>query len=1142
VGDAHSVEDLVAFAEAARIRDVVIDWAWITLHWDRTDFPAVEALVGALQKRGVHVAAMYRPRFKDHQKDGYDVAHQVNADGSPWGGHCEIRYADPAARRWGAEWAVEILRRCPSFDEVVIYNPRQACRSPEVVAAREKDEGFDARCVRTFLAETRRAMRGVKKEARLGLVLPPDESLYEGYAEVVDVVRPFLFVRENADVARDQAAALGVIRGAGDTGVALAKITWGEEDVVSDAFLGDFIGSARARGLKFVFWTFWRTFCDGRYDLDLLCGALDLDPAEIKPLVRNLGGKTDLPWDPEVVREAVREAAADTSADHFKRIAVLLGRFGEDAVEPLCELLDDRSEGSRPRWFAAWALQRLASPRALPSLLRNSRDDSAMVRWPCAAGLGASGRDSEDARRRLEEMADDDPAWRVDAESGERVHYLRGIAGRALERWAGATDAAEPFLSSLPWADTLEEARARGRSEGRLVIAFVNPFDYPHFEAGWKGAREAAEKAREDRESPAESDVGEVKERAMLVGMLAEPRMAAFLRDRCVLVRVRLNVLRLSRRYRKPPVAPLAAMGLPPLEVRPPSVVVCAPSGRVVAHASDLAFFCPELMHSICRTARSAEEEAGTGPPVAAPEVEDLPARLESLLDGGDLEEVRRLAADAPRGTAGAAATASAEADLLGGNVRRALRTLEGTGPPKGQGVRHAALLAEARLRLGDAEGALEAVRGADAAESPWRTRLEFLSALALDRLGRTADARRGFTGLVLDGEPGPWRARASLYVAENGPNPREWCPFGALDLPETLRSTETGRSARGPRRPGREAVPEAIGRAARYLLDRRRPSGVWEGSRFRRSPSGGGKGVDGSTLPRTALCVCALDAALPFLDKVDGRRAKEAIAEGREYVQRWSESPGRNIWDLTYALHLEMRFYPRLSGPQGTRRRGARARIRGLVEALAELQHGGGWTYHRRERLHTFNTAPILLSLARVREHGLVDVDGMIERAAAFLQSQRLGDASLFHYGAEMQHLTREDLPQGSSMRSPLCELALLEAGVGDGGKLTEGIELFFEHLYAARGTAKRFESWLEPVSMHDAYHFYFGTWYGARAIGRVEDGVLRRRMAGRLARAVLATAELDGGFVDGQIHCGRNSGTAMALMTLVACENARE
>jgi len=435
VGHGMAVDDLLAFVEEARVRDVIVDWAWITLHWERTDFAAVEALVSALEERGVRVAAMYRPRFKPHEVAKYDVAYQVDASGEPLNGACEIRYADAAARAWGTSWAVEILRRCPAFDEVIVYNPSQRCRSAEVVAAREKDPAFDQACVRTFLVETREAMRGVAKGARLGLVLPPDLALFEPHLDAVDVVHPFVFVREGTDFAANWDEAVEVLEASGKAGAALAKITWGEGETVTDDQLADFVATARAHHRPYVFWTFSTAFCEGHYDLDRLCAALGLDATRIRGCIRDLGGRSGLPSDPQVVAKAVREAADDTTAQAYPHMLEVASRYGEAAIEPLCRLLDDRTETPHVRWRAAGALGRIGAPAALPALLRASRDDEPYVRWLCAEALGRCGAGSAQARERLAAMAASDPAWRADAKTGERVHYVRDAARDALEQF-----------------------------------------------------------------------------------------------------------------------------------------------------------------------------------------------------------------------------------------------------------------------------------------------------------------------------------------------------------------------------------------------------------------------------------------------------------------------------------------------------------------------------------------------------------------------------------------------------------------------------------------------------------------------------------------------------------------------------------
>jgi len=808
----------------------------------------------------------------------------------------------------------------------------------------------------------------------------------------------------------------------------------------------------------------------------------------------------------------------------------------------LSELLDDKSKDQNTRWRAAGSLGFTGSIRAVGPLLIHSHDKADMVRWLCAEALGAYAKDSAKARKRLREMAKSDPAWRDNPMTGDREYYVRETAMRAIEQFALSSGGGDSFLTGLPWVDTIEEALERGKDERKLVIVLINPFDQKYFEAGWRGAKEEAEAAHKAAKDPKTTDVGFLKKRAMLVGMMAEPRIIAFLRDRCLLVRMRMCTLKFSPTYAESSINPLKRLGLNPIDVGAPSIVVYAPSGKVVAQASHLAFFCPELMHTICSAALKSAKLPKTEALLSAqkalkkkPRRSNYIAVLDALLDSGELDLVSSVTRNWPgslvRDVLG---LAQAEVYLLKGRIREALEAVEKNAPLKDQKPRRAALLAELRLRLGNAKDALKGAEKASRKDSQWRSRLEFFTALSLDRLGRTAEAQDLFTQIALCEQDDPWSARASLYVASGGPNPREWHPFKAIDLPKILSSTEAARNDTAMDATGDGQAKTAIRRAANYLLERQRPGGEWEGAKLEPLPDGFSIG-DAVVIPRTALCVCALEQALPYLDTRTEKRAEKSIESGCKVVRQWSESPGDNIWDVTYALHLEMHFYDSLSVGA---KRAAKERIRKIVEVIAILDHDGGWTYAGDiERRHTFNTAPIMLLLAKVKENKLVDVDGMLKQGAAFLESQRLGDASLFHYGTMMQGLTSETQPQGSSMRSPLCELALIEAGVSDGAKLNEGIELFFKHLDDVRSTAKEWESHFEPSVLHDAYHYFFGTWYAAQAIRKVKDDSLRRKYANNLVKAVLLTVELDGGYVDAQITNGRNSSTAMAIMTLVEC-----
>ncbi|MHC4598927.1 MAG: hypothetical protein ACYS47_07975, partial [Planctomycetota bacterium] len=62
VGSDVSQEEIETFCKECRIDFVVIDFAWITFHWERTDKEAVERLAVSLGEKGIVVGAMYRPR------------------------------------------------------------------------------------------------------------------------------------------------------------------------------------------------------------------------------------------------------------------------------------------------------------------------------------------------------------------------------------------------------------------------------------------------------------------------------------------------------------------------------------------------------------------------------------------------------------------------------------------------------------------------------------------------------------------------------------------------------------------------------------------------------------------------------------------------------------------------------------------------------------------------------------------------------------------------------------------------------------------------------------------------------------------------------------------------------------------------
>jgi hypothetical protein len=106
-----SPEALAEVVRQGRYSPVVVDWAWVTYHFERTDFKAVNKFLGLMAEQKMPVAGMYRPRFLSSPT----VATQIGKDGKAGDDHAEICYSDPAAWKWGISWGEKILEKCPSF-------------------------------------------------------------------------------------------------------------------------------------------------------------------------------------------------------------------------------------------------------------------------------------------------------------------------------------------------------------------------------------------------------------------------------------------------------------------------------------------------------------------------------------------------------------------------------------------------------------------------------------------------------------------------------------------------------------------------------------------------------------------------------------------------------------------------------------------------------------------------------------------------------------------------------------------------------------------------------------------------------------------------------------------------------------------
>jgi hypothetical protein len=277
IGSDYSPEGLAEFVRQGNFSPVVIDWAWITAHWDQTDFPALNRFVQLMAAQGVPVAAMYRPRFLNNPT----VPIQVDAAGNPVTSHGSyICFSNPVSRQWGISWGTRILRQCPQINEVIIYNPLNQCQCPACLeAARENSYArYDA--VWRFMTEAKVAWQRQKPTAKLGVVFVNDLEFWKRGAGILDTAHPFLFITEDTNLAKDAADAAAIRKlFPGKSGACLAKATWGPNDKVSPARLREFDRTAAQAGLPYFFWTFDTLFDSDLYDAGAVSQALGLNPS-----------------------------------------------------------------------------------------------------------------------------------------------------------------------------------------------------------------------------------------------------------------------------------------------------------------------------------------------------------------------------------------------------------------------------------------------------------------------------------------------------------------------------------------------------------------------------------------------------------------------------------------------------------------------------------------------------------------------------------------------------------------------------------------------------------------------------------------------------------------------------------------------
>lgn len=358
----------------------------------------------------------------------------------------------------------------------------------------------------------------------------------------------------------------------------------------------------------------------------------------------------------------------------------------------------------------------------------------------------------------------------------------------------------------------------------------------------------------------------------------------------------------------------------------------------------------------------------------------------------------------------------------------------------------------------------------------------------------------------------------AADFAATSGIRMREWTAGAPLELDALATTTEKDAS--------KQPIEKVLGRAADALLAMQSEDGGWHNPVLCIDAGLGAGSVLDYEVPRTALVA---DALLALRERLPKRKAEleSAARSGVQLVGQFADAPEAWVWQMTYALHLQVAL---LRSDLDDLKDKAKERAEKLVKGLVGIQQDGGWTYMAAPRVHSFNTAPVLLLFGELQKLGVDVPKDAIDKGSAFLAKLRNPkDERDYWYAPAMQFE-----PRAAACRSALCELALMEIGdKGAAHRLVPAIDLFFENERASRSVTKIYEAFLSPNALQDAYHYYFGHYYVARALERLPKEVALK-LARQQQAILLKQVEADGSFVDAQAQ-GKSYSTAMAVLALL-------
>jgi hypothetical protein len=644
------------------------------------------------------------------------------------------------------------------------------------------------------------------------------------------------------------------------------------------------------------------------------------------------------------------------------------------------------------------------------------------------------------------------------------------------------------LLGLFAWASSVPDAVRQAHDEGKLVLACVR-FGF------------SAQKTT-------------YLEQMLLTSVLADPDVLGLIRERFVPVRVNNPRSPRNAPARKPARGdPLFGLGGSEGDFMPTALVV-SNGDTVLARLANMGTFDRDLT---LRFLIAALDKASLPRGEAGPW---------TSLARGQLAEAERLFArmDSRQGRYGLARVASLRRDHATA-LRYSLPLARSDGLYQQEA---GAVAGRALARLHREAEAIPFLRaaasrssGSQAAEAGYEL------GCALYREGNRAEARKIWEDVAKrSGDPSAVRAKARLEWPEAVAMYENRTAFDLAVGSKWWHGTEVDRSGDD---------EGAVRRGIDYLLSQQAPEGWWTSASQAVTYRAGITALVARSLHLWSL---QLGGERGVKARLASERATGWLVRQLDHVDRETFNSFGAAYLLDYFLDLEE----------------TNAAVRGdVAKAVQILLAGqcpnGGWSYDFRfgtswkglppawprtdkGRIHSVNTGPALLALARAKQLGHAVDPGALERGRKVLLAMRGGPGE-FTYTYPVPIIFKT--PDESIGRAAVCEHALGRLGASAKEDMELTIERFMRDRRDLRKTVKLTESWAGPHST-SSYFYFFAYDHAARAIA--EHAKDRMARLGELRDDILRVAEVDGTWVDFEA-IGKPYGTAMALHILfLACE----